>query len=154
MAKYLLPKPSQGRGVLSKIQQFLTPSDAGQAASMMVNPVGAVLPGMVSGSRLVPIMLKILREKGLNVKQAETMAMDAATAGKIGPDQFKMVYEALKKIGEKRPASVTFASVAKQPLETATLSVAPAGVERSGALGRTATARSARLLKKRFEGGR
>lgn len=144
--------PAAETGFLARLQRFLTPGDPRQAVQTMANPVGAVMPGMVSESRLVPILLKILREKGLGVKQAEQVAVDAVTSGKIGPDQFKMVIDALRKVGQRGAAQKVFAPVEKT-FSSAASSLAPAGVEGTRPLGSAAIGQAARLLKRKFEGG-
>lgn len=144
--------PAAGTGLLARFQRFLTPDDPRQALQTMAIPGGTVLPGMISENRLVPVLLKILREKGISVKQAEQVAMDAATSGKIGSDQFRMVIDALRKVGQRGAAQKVFAPVEKS-FSSATSSLAPAGAEGARPLGSAMIGQAARLLKRKFEGG-
>jgi hypothetical protein len=149
MALYPETQQPQGEGILARLGRFMTPKSPQEAGQMMVNPVGAVLPGMLSESRLVPSLLKILREKGLDPAKAEGVLMDAVTAGRIDPNQFKMVFEALKKIGGggQQMAAREFAAGTKAmpPVVSTNVSAPQAGVP--------AVSEMVRRLRQKFQGG-
>jgi hypothetical protein len=159
---YRLPNPGEqtapapGGGLLDKIKWHLTGSPAAQAAGM-VNPVGAVLPGMISESRLVPMLLKIMREKGLDPARAESMLMDAVTSGKIDPGQFKTVFEALKRAtgstGGAQAARFMSETKAMPAATKIASSVAPGGAEAAGAL-KQPISEVIRALQSKFSGGK
>lgn len=162
------PQPLKGEGILARLGRFMTPKSGVDAAQMMVNPVGTVMPGMLSESRLVPTLLKILREKGLDPARAETMLLDAATAGKIDPSQFKLVFDALRKVGGRSPqaAGAEFAAGTRampglsQQVPKVPSSIAPAGAVVGQAnqintpqVAMQPVSEMVRILKKKFQGG-
>lgn len=76
----------------------------------------AMLPGKISESQLVPLLVKILKQGRVTVDSAKQMALDAVTSGKISSDEMKMVLEAMKQ-AERRVtpgASRLFAAVVEE----------------------------------------
>lgn len=158
MASFAMPQPPQGEGILAKLGRFMTPQSPQAAGQMMVNPVGAVMPGMISEGKLVPTLLRILREKQIKPEQAETMLMDSVNAGKIAPDQFKVVYEALKRITQKAPAQKAreFAQQTASMAGPAKIgaSIAAGGPEAATGASSPATSEAIRALQQKFSGGK
>lgn len=146
------PQPlASGSGWVSKITNFLFPQDIGTAVQGMGSPMGmAALPGQISESAILPMLRKILAEKGLDVGKATSMAMDAVTSGKIAPDQFKMIYGALKRLGlpSAGAAARVFAPAAEQATEQKVASSIGPAAEAEAPL-----AGAARALQEKFGKG-
>lgn len=96
MARLTSEEQSKMR-VRQLVQEIMSPENA-----LMFLPMGGVVrPGMVASRALAARLARLMRARGLSPSQAIDAAVEAATAGRITPDEMKMFYDAVMEAEKK-----------------------------------------------------